>query len=635
MHPRTKAMWFLALGLVALVVAVVVPLYVAHLGTVGIAQQVTIDPANGASYASWLYDDSGSDGFLVFNVTNPYEIVEGARPLVTAMGPLYYKTINERLDPVFDAAAGTVSWFQKQHYVFDAETTARLTGGNITTDDFVITAVNVQLEGVLQQAVAAGWAGNETVDLDAAALALAIYAPDNALPSTSILGPPTCCDALPAGDCLTLHARGAGVCGCGNRSTCATAPPPLTDWAGRGDDTGAFVRIAARDLLFGYDNSALMGVVNVVSKAFNMSMQPTSFPGLEGNLTADAARHKQRYQVDTGVGNLAKAHMLREVNGNSTIVACVGSPCVRETFQGFALAWDGPDANAVRGSLSGQFPPGSSSAGSLEGSRQEVLADTLFRKIPIVNRREPGPGGEPLGAGEMVTYDGIPLLKFTIADEFWAPSAAYHQSQQGMLNQTSVEQQAKIRITKIGFADFLPSSAEGSPPPAVPAEMSNPEFFAAAAVPDGSSWLDASYFGVEPTLGTTMSAHQRFQISMEMGPVELDAVGAFVRRTFYPKMGHWYIPIYADDSGGSIPVADAAKLKRESAMMASATLGAQAAGGAVCGLALLVALLLLRSAREEEAKEKELGGALLPGPNVVAATGEERGSRANAHLTSH
>ena len=608
MRARKKGAYLLVLGVIALIVSVGVPLLIAHLTAVGIRQQVTIGPSNGDSYASWLYDDSGTDQFLLFNVTNPYEIVEqGARPRVAAIGPFVYKTINERLDPVFDAAAGTVRFFQRTHYVFDAATTAQLTDGNITHDGLVITAVNVQLHGVIQQAIAAERGGDA---LDALGLAAAVFSPLNALPSTAPGGPPSCCDALPAGDCLTVHPRGAGLCGCGNLSTCATEPPPLSDWAGRADDTGLFVRISCRELLFGYEGSSLMGVVNAVLSSFghNQTTQPTNWQGLERNASAAAARLNGAFTVRTGSRDLQQAHRLLEVNGNTTIVACSGSPCVRATFEGFSEAWGGADANAVRGSLGGQFTPGRA---NLEGSSQEVLATQLFRKLKITNARElgSGGGGGGSGAGEMLTFKGIPLLKFTLDPSVWAPSAAYYQTQQGMWNMTSVEQDAKIRITKVGFADFIPSPAGGGASPGQPdpvtALMVNPGFFAAVRTPDGSSWLDESVFGVEPTLGTAMYAHERFQISVELGPAVLGDAAHADHRTFNAAVMPSYIPVYCDDSGGTIPDRDADKLKGETALTDGLTRYSQLVGGVLCGLCLVAGALLLRRGAAEEADERK------------------------------
>lgn len=61
----------------------------------GIAQQFSIASPEAGGYDSWQNSDA-PDGavthsaFMVYHINNPYEMLHGAKPDVTAFGPLTY-----------------------------------------------------------------------------------------------------------------------------------------------------------------------------------------------------------------------------------------------------------------------------------------------------------------------------------------------------------------------------------------------------------------------------------------------------------------------------------------------------------------------------------------------------------------
>ena len=105
---RRQGLCLGGVGLFALCCATLTPLAVEHMKRDGIASQVVIQPSSD-QFARWLHDSTDqTDSFLVYNVTNPEAVVQGARPVVEVIGPFIYKTITDHLDPLFDDASATV-----------------------------------------------------------------------------------------------------------------------------------------------------------------------------------------------------------------------------------------------------------------------------------------------------------------------------------------------------------------------------------------------------------------------------------------------------------------------------------------------------------------------------------------------
>jgi hypothetical protein len=497
MKPVRKACCLSGVGVFALCVATVLPVLIEHMKTKGIAAQVVIDPSSD-QFARWLHDESDqTDSFLVYNVTNPEAIVAGARPVVKVLGPFVYKTITDRIDPQFDAGTSTVSFFERTSYKFDAEATRAATNGAHESDEFVLTAVNVQLEGVIQQALASD-------NVTKMGLGNVIYNDGNGDDDDPL---PSCCIRVNGTGGAGNPAKRPGACFAEN--VCAVQPPAVSDWAGSGDDTGTFVKISVHDLIFGYENSTLMAVVNRVSARLQLPIQPTFGTAITKNMSLADARDG-RTVAHTGATDIALAGQLVQYNGRSDIYGCLGSPCNRSQM---VPGWATHEANAVEGSSEGmQFAPARLGAPA-EGGTNHVLVKQLYRKIEVTNRREPN-----AGAGETMVVKDIPLLKYTYTPHFWQQDADYWDTQQGMLNESHVYQRASIRVTRPGFMGFVPSPpspADDSTAP-VTAEFINPQFFASTAAADGSTWDEESYFGIEPQTGKTMSTHNRFQISMQM-----------------------------------------------------------------------------------------------------------------------
>ncbi|XP_054260495.1 sensory neuron membrane protein 1-like [Macrosteles quadrilineatus] len=83
----------------------------------------------------------------VFNVTNPAEVMRGAKPIVQEIGPYCYKEIKDKTDFVEDPAADTISYSARSTWYADQKSpgcpTPQLTG------DEVITVPNVPILSIL------------------------------------------------------------------------------------------------------------------------------------------------------------------------------------------------------------------------------------------------------------------------------------------------------------------------------------------------------------------------------------------------------------------------------------------------------------------------------------------------------
>lgn len=551
----TTGITFLAVAVLGLFAAVGVPQVLEQLEQAGLRAQVVIDAGSGSPYAAWQHSEEFRDSFIMFNVTNPDKILAGDRPVVTVVGPFVYKTINDKVRPNFFPDTGIVSYYNRMHWEFDAEETRKATNGKITSDDMVFTSVNVLLNGVTQQALASG-----DVDL-VTALVQGIYS-IGPWPKGCTLGPGTC--------------------------TNTSAPPAVTDWATKKDDTGAFVKIAVRDLIFGYNNSRLMTLVNNVNAKFGQKPQPPAYPGMAQNMTEAAAVQNGLYTVYTGATNLSLASQLITFNGNTTLVACTGNPCNRATFSGYSAIWNSSFANQVMGSLGDQFPPGRA---NLEGSKQVVMMTLLGRHAPVENVLDDLTGK----GGQTIDYKGIEMLKFTYSKAFMQPDPAYYQTQVGMLNQSMANQLAKVRVTNPMFQGFGGGAGSGQTP-----QYTNPGFFTNDVAADGTDWLSDNFFGVEPNTGKTMATHSRFQLNMEMGPQEFPGLNV----TWFPGMRKYYVPINADDSHGAISDADAAKFKNAVRTTTDLYHDSRLVGAIVTATALLMAARALLAAKSKQDDSK-------------------------------
>ncbi|RZC37537.1 sensory neuron membrane protein 2-like, partial [Asbolus verrucosus] len=79
-----------------------------------------------------------------FDVENPNEIVNGAKPLVKEKGPYVYKQYRKKTIKSIDENEDTISYTQREIFEFDAEAS-----GNFSDEDYV-TILNTPMNSILQ-----------------------------------------------------------------------------------------------------------------------------------------------------------------------------------------------------------------------------------------------------------------------------------------------------------------------------------------------------------------------------------------------------------------------------------------------------------------------------------------------------
>uniref|UniRef100_A0A182SNP9 Sensory neuron membrane protein 2 n=1 Tax=Anopheles maculatus TaxID=74869 RepID=A0A182SNP9_9DIPT len=80
----------------------------------------------------------------IFNVTNPYEVMQGRRPKVVEVGPYVYFQYRQKDNIRFSRDRSKVHYSQQQMYVFDPESSYPLT----ENDD--LTVLNMHMNSILQ-----------------------------------------------------------------------------------------------------------------------------------------------------------------------------------------------------------------------------------------------------------------------------------------------------------------------------------------------------------------------------------------------------------------------------------------------------------------------------------------------------
>uniref|UniRef100_A0AAG5D386 Sensory neuron membrane protein 2 n=1 Tax=Anopheles atroparvus TaxID=41427 RepID=A0AAG5D386_ANOAO len=80
----------------------------------------------------------------IFNVTNPYEVMQGRRPKVVEVGPYIYFQYRQKDNIRFSRDRSKVSYSQQQMYVFDPESSYPL------TENDELTVLNMHMNSILQ-----------------------------------------------------------------------------------------------------------------------------------------------------------------------------------------------------------------------------------------------------------------------------------------------------------------------------------------------------------------------------------------------------------------------------------------------------------------------------------------------------
>lgn len=123
--------YFMVMGLMyaALLSAVIFPPILYSLVDSGIASSVVIDSTDAASYEAWR-TNVGSEDVIIdyktyfFDIVNPDEILKGAKPIVTQVGPYSYREYFEKFNISWTDDGDTVQFENWRYYVKNEATTA-------------------------------------------------------------------------------------------------------------------------------------------------------------------------------------------------------------------------------------------------------------------------------------------------------------------------------------------------------------------------------------------------------------------------------------------------------------------------------------------------------------------------------
>src|SRR5689334_22727379 len=86
--------------------------------------------------------------YIFFNITNPHEVLKGAKPHVEEIGPFIYRMTQLRSDLAFDYKADTLAFRQQIYQTFDSIETSQRTNGRFNTDQIHFTSINILFHGM-------------------------------------------------------------------------------------------------------------------------------------------------------------------------------------------------------------------------------------------------------------------------------------------------------------------------------------------------------------------------------------------------------------------------------------------------------------------------------------------------------
>lgn len=135
----------------SVLIAIAFPLIVQKQLKQGILGDVIIDSTNADGFAQ--FQDRGKEGlnyieFNFFNITNPHQVLEGAKPKLEEIGPFCYTTFQHRGDFKWHEDQDTLEYREHMFYVFNKERTLEKTNGKFDTDKVKITTYNILFDGM-------------------------------------------------------------------------------------------------------------------------------------------------------------------------------------------------------------------------------------------------------------------------------------------------------------------------------------------------------------------------------------------------------------------------------------------------------------------------------------------------------
>ena len=88
--------------------------------------------------------------FMMYNVDNPEEIVNGSKPKLTEVGPFVYRETREKQNLHYSADDCSIKFGQYKRYDFDEERTNQICPTCGRADKRVVTMINAPYVGVMQ-----------------------------------------------------------------------------------------------------------------------------------------------------------------------------------------------------------------------------------------------------------------------------------------------------------------------------------------------------------------------------------------------------------------------------------------------------------------------------------------------------
>lgn len=144
-----------ALGIGAAVCAALTVASVVALGVVqdqldqGVTHATIVSSRESADYAAWKDPKRIRTSFYVFNVSNADRLPFGESPVFTEHGPFVYESLKTKLDPAFDRAADSVTYFERNWFRFRRDL-------SVADDSFEFTTLNIPFWGVVANARSLG-----------------------------------------------------------------------------------------------------------------------------------------------------------------------------------------------------------------------------------------------------------------------------------------------------------------------------------------------------------------------------------------------------------------------------------------------------------------------------------------------
>ncbi len=90
-------------------------------------------------------------------MTNPDQVLEGAKPSLEEIGPFVYQFYQMRYNFEWDSNRDELSYSQHTSLIFDPVLTAKATNGKISSDDLKITNINLVFMGMQSQLPECFW----------------------------------------------------------------------------------------------------------------------------------------------------------------------------------------------------------------------------------------------------------------------------------------------------------------------------------------------------------------------------------------------------------------------------------------------------------------------------------------------